>query len=870
MESTKQLENKMNNEQFEVPEIFQDAFSRIKELKLRKEGTEIKLRPFQAETINDLANETSNILTVVPTGLGKSLCFQIPGLTWGKTLILSPLSQLIKDQIDDLNEIENWIADELNVQNLSKLINEDLSFICGSPESLNRIVEHNTIEIQEKLQSLKLIVIDEAHCISSWGATFRPDYLIAIKSLLAIINEIPDETQRPKILGLTATVDKFTQLDIRDVFRYKLIRGKDEVHRKQNYYFYFDDIAKPDSPDSRTYESRTFVQLLKILERRKGDKGLIFCNRVGVANTLYARLRFLNYNIRPYHARLSRIEKMDSMLWFREEDDAILVCTNAFGMGLNIPNIKYTIHFYLPYDSLDYKQEIGRAGRGKSIDETDSYVIYNQVDLSNNQRRIESLQQIQDKAYSGFGAYKQYKSLILAILNKNAQAVRNDQEGKDENSAEYIDAGKKRITYRGLSYLIGTDGNVYLSGMIHLGIIEKKKEYVYYNKDHNVTPDIENKYFRRIRKKATSRFSELMKLAKEHEVPLDEYDHNPLVTGFYFDTSILYVEKYEQGWDEMQYSVYGYNEDVSLEQLTTYSEIYNNLNHVDLVISETEDDNKILERLKARIPNLENAEVKKSFGTIIDRGNIGSVLIVKSKYQDYSQMLNSAKLLRENNFNERAKIIFIIQSKPKIIDYRTWESNIEIIHPLYIKLAKRTDSYENIVNFLVQFLNWPKVYNGYYTGTLSGKWSHKSLLLQGYIAMPYKLLQRWCTSSTLAEIKRFLKGDENNQRFIEIKESDQELQMCEYWRYDTFEISKYAKEYRSKMLKYFANLEKIREKKGQAYIVDKLNEVDKSVNKHSISNLFKYFREYPENATGFKYLDKHYDLINEIAEKIDL
>jgi ATP-dependent DNA helicase RecQ len=345
-------------------------------------------RPLQEEIIESVL-EGKDTLALLPTGGGKSITFQVPALAReGLCLVISPLIALMKDQVDNLNKrgikaaaiYSGMHQDEIDIV-LNKCRFGDFKLLYLSPERLN------TTKFRDALRRLKinLIAVDEAHCISQWGYDFRPPYL-KIAEIRQFIPGVP-------ILALTATAVPAVIDDIQKnlLFSKKNLFSK-SFERKNLTYFVFKEEDK-------------IRRMVKIIRKVKG------CGIVYVRNRRHTKeiAEILNkQGIRStfYHAGLDpRDREKRQNLWMKEEKN-VMVSTNAFGMGIDKPNVRFVIHYDLP-DSLEaYFQEAGRAGR----DEKQSFAIllYETADIIDSRHNLEvtypEIQKIRD-IYNALGNY---------------------------------------------------------------------------------------------------------------------------------------------------------------------------------------------------------------------------------------------------------------------------------------------------------------------------------------------------------------------------------------------------------------------------------------------------------------------------------
>ncbi|WP_216831660.1 RecQ family ATP-dependent DNA helicase [Alkalihalobacterium elongatum] len=305
-------------------------------------------RPGQEEVIQSvLSNE--NVLAMLPTGTGKSICFQLPALLLpGTAIVVSPLLSLMEDQVQQLKSqgIKKVAAINsfLTIYERRKVIEEldsyDIVYI--SPESL---MSEKVIEALSSI-SVSLFVIDEAHCISQWGHDFRTDYLK--------LGELWEQLGQPTCLAITATATKEVQKDIIKQLRLQHVTSHIfSVHRPNIAL----QIEKYDDVDEKLSELLNWVKILK-------GPGLIYVSSRIWAENIAARLQNEGINkVAFYHGGLENDDRLLIQQQFINDQLDIICCTNAFGMGINKNNVRFVIHFHFPQHMEAYLQEIGRAGR---------------------------------------------------------------------------------------------------------------------------------------------------------------------------------------------------------------------------------------------------------------------------------------------------------------------------------------------------------------------------------------------------------------------------------------------------------------------------------------------------------------------------
>jgi ATP-dependent DNA helicase RecQ len=306
-----------------------------------------EFRPGQAEIIDSLVNGADTI-AVMPTGAGKSLCFQLPAMLLpGTTIVISPLISLMKDQIDALRGI-GIPAAYINSSLTGAEVNERLysarrnryKLLYIAPERLES--ENFQAAVQEL--DISLVAIDEAHCISQWGHDFRPSY----RAIRPFIDRLAN---RPVIGAFTATATENVKQDIINLL----------ALRKPATYYTGIDRANLLFTVLRGENKKDFI--LKYAAEHKNQSGIIYAATRKEVDNLHTSLRKAGWAAGKYHAGLSDEERAKNQEAFIRDDIRIMVATNAFGMGIDKPDVRYVIHYNMPKNMEAYYQEAGRAGR---------------------------------------------------------------------------------------------------------------------------------------------------------------------------------------------------------------------------------------------------------------------------------------------------------------------------------------------------------------------------------------------------------------------------------------------------------------------------------------------------------------------------
>ncbi len=316
------------------------------------------------EVMIDAANKGRDVLGIMPTGGGKSICYQIPALMKpGITLVISPLIALMKDQVDGLNDngipstyINSTLSLTESRQRYERIRNKEYKMIYVAPE---RLLTESFMNLVRSL-AIDFIAVDEAHCISQWGHDFRPSY----RDIPVFINQLD---LRPTVGAYTATATSFVVEEIKKLLELhnplELLTG----FNRENLIY---QVVKPKDKYKYTKE---------YLAGKSQSSGIIYCSTRKTVESLTSKLKGAGYLVEGYHGGMDPDIRSDVQENFMYGDIKIIVATNAFGMGIDKPDVRFVLHYNMPKNMESYYQEAGRAGRDG--DESDCILLYSPADI---------------------------------------------------------------------------------------------------------------------------------------------------------------------------------------------------------------------------------------------------------------------------------------------------------------------------------------------------------------------------------------------------------------------------------------------------------------------------------------------------------
>ena len=306
-----------------------------------------QFRGTQERVIQNILDK-KNTFVIMPTGAGKSLCYQLPALVQpGTAIVISPLIALMKNQVDQMNAFNinaQFLNSTLNKTEINRVkrgtLSGDVKLLYVAPESLNK--ESNIAFLKEA--NISFVAVDEAHCISEWGHDFRPEY----RRIKTIIEQLGDHVP---IIALTATATPKVQVDIQKNLQMEDANIFKTSFNRENLYY----EVRP--------KTKIKKQLIQFVKKHQGKSGIVYCLSRKKVEEVAEFLRINDIKAAPYHAGLDAAVRMRNQDAFLNEDVDVIVATIAFGMGIDKPDVRFVIHYNAPKSLEGYYQETGRAGR---------------------------------------------------------------------------------------------------------------------------------------------------------------------------------------------------------------------------------------------------------------------------------------------------------------------------------------------------------------------------------------------------------------------------------------------------------------------------------------------------------------------------
>ncbi len=363
------------------------------------------------EELIDAILQKKDALGIMPTGAGKSVCFQVPALIFpGVTIVVSPLVSLMKDQVNSLLQcgikaafINATLTEKQHELVMERAEKGAYKIIYVAPE---RLQNKEFIALCRKMD-ISMVCVDEAHCVSHWGHDFRPSYL-HIKSFIENLKK------RPVVAAFTATATKRVREDVTELIGlsepFEVVTGFD----RPNLYF---EVIKP---------KNKYVALRRYLDLYSGRNGIVYCASRRNTDELYEKLSEEGYSVTKYHAGLPKSERDFNQELFINDKKEVIIATNAFGMGIDKSNVSFIVHYNMPGDIESYYQEAGRAGRDGS--DADCILLFSPSDIRLQKFFIENPDdnsELSEKEKEEIRALRLEKLNKMVYYSTNAPCLRN-------------------------------------------------------------------------------------------------------------------------------------------------------------------------------------------------------------------------------------------------------------------------------------------------------------------------------------------------------------------------------------------------------------------------------------------------------------
>ncbi|MBE0457063.1 DNA helicase RecQ [Pseudoalteromonas sp. KG3] len=355
------------------------------------------------ETVINAALNGQDTLVLLPTGGGKSVCYQVPALALsGLTVVISPLISLMQDQVSQLRAlgvkaayINNSLNRDEQQQIYQQLHSGLIKLLYVAPE---KVLQH---EFKERLSHLNisLFAIDEAHCVSHWGHDFRPHY--------CRLSELKQHFPHVPMMALTATADKATRFDI--VQQLGLTTP----------YIHTGSFDRPNIRYTIEEKFKPLAQLLRYLKEQQNQSGIIYCTSRKRVDEIAEKIADAGMNAAAYHAGMSNEQRQFVQTGFARDDIQIVVATVAFGMGINKPNVRFVLHYDIPKSIESYYQETGRAGRDGLAAEAIMY--FDPADIGRVRRFFEDIEdeqrrRVEEQRFNAMASFAEAQTCRRQIL----------------------------------------------------------------------------------------------------------------------------------------------------------------------------------------------------------------------------------------------------------------------------------------------------------------------------------------------------------------------------------------------------------------------------------------------------------------------